>query len=160
MGEIISIGMVKLNGESLYLELEYTDEDYITDWVKKNVLPRLTNVKVSKGEARNQILDFVGNNNPYLVSYVIEFDGAYLYKLLGVNDKGGNKVLPFHWILLDFASMLFAIDIDPTFFDLKKKENLATQLGLDYSGHVENHALIDAKILREIYLKLTSVTPC
>jgi len=35
-GEILSIGMVKLSGEELYIELEYKGES--SDWVKKHIL--------------------------------------------------------------------------------------------------------------------------
>ncbi len=153
-GEILSIGMVKLNGEELYLEIEYSPQDYMSEWVIKNVLPRLTGNKIPREEVKNEIIRFTGTGNPYLIGYVTEFDGLYLYKLCNVKDGADNKGLPFHWIILDFASMLFSYGIDPTFFDVKKKYNLATKLGLDHSQYKENHALDDAKFLRDAYLKI------
>lgn len=84
-GEILSIGLIKLNGEELYLEVECTEEP--SEWVSKNVIPLLTEPKVSREEATKRIIEFAENKNYYLVSYVIEFDAPFLYKLIGVSQK-------------------------------------------------------------------------
>ena len=42
-GEILSIGLVRVNGEELYLELEHEGE--VSDWTKQNIL---TNLKAEK----------------------------------------------------------------------------------------------------------------
>jgi hypothetical protein len=51
-GEILSVGLVKLRGEELYLELECDGE--IDEWPKKNILPTLKQKKYSKAEARKK----------------------------------------------------------------------------------------------------------
>lgn len=153
-GEILSIGMVKMSGEELYLEIENDGET--SDWVKENILPMLNSQKVSKEEAVKKITEFAGDNNPHLVSYVIEFDAPFFYKLMGVGSEKGNKDLPFHWIILDFASFLFATGMSPVAFSSKEKESLVKELGIDISNYKEHHALEDAKLLREVYLKLVS----
>ena len=45
-GEILSLGIVKMNGEELYLELETEAE--LTGWVQEHVVPFLTEEKVSR----------------------------------------------------------------------------------------------------------------
>ena len=140
-GEILSIGLVKLNGEKFYLELECDAEP--SEWVKENIIPTLKGPKVSREEAGKQITEFVGSGKPYMVAFVNSFDAIYTYKLMGIDGH------PFNWIPIDFASMLFAEGIDPNF---SYKE-----LGIDTSKYHMHNALDDAKVLREVYLKLTEL---
>lgn len=153
-GEILSIGMVKMSGEELYLEIEHKGE--VSEWVAKKLLPNLTEQKVSRNEARERILSFAGDTKPFLISYVAEYDAPFLYKLLGVNDQkdNGNRDLPYHWIVLDFASMLFLLGKDPTDFPGESKMAIAKELGIVLAKYRPHHAMDDAKLLREVYLKM------
>lgn len=144
-GEILSIGLVKLNGEELYLELEHWGE--IDEWVKQNVLPKFTQEKVSRKKAIAKINQFVGKKKPYLVAYVNQFDAVYLYKLFGVGDH------PFHWLPIDFASFLFFCGIDPEAICSNDKK-FFERIGMEPSH--SHHALEDAGNLRNIYLKLVN----
>ncbi len=146
-GEILSIGLVKLDGEELYLELVYDGE--VDEWVKKHVLPLLSLEKVSREEALKKVGAFAGSGKPYMLSYVNQFDAMYWYKLLG-----GVKGNPFHWIPIDFASMLFAEGIDPQAYNWRRKESFFPTLGIDHGKYRENHALDDARMLREVYFAL------
>lgn len=137
-GEILSIGLVKSNGEELYLELEYNGE--VSNWVKENVIPLLQNKKVERQEAVRKIKEFVGNSKPYAISHVNQYDTIYLYKLLGLGNGGEN---PFFWMPVDFASILFGMGIDPE-----------SDWGVDKTKYREHHALDDAKLLREAYLRI------
>lgn len=144
VGELMSIGMVKSTGEELYLELEYEHEPH--PWVIEHVIPFLTNQKVSKSEARQRLIDFLGPDKPYLMAYVNQFDAIYWYKLFESAQEH-----PAFWIPLDFASVLFASGRDPgsmgqtAFFE---------ELGIDKSVYQEHNALSDAKLLRDVYLAL------
>lgn len=147
-GEILSIGFVKLNGEELYLELEYSGP--MDTWVKKRILPTLKKRKVDRKTAVLLTKKFVGKGEPYLISYVNQYDTIYLYKLFGSAKK------PFHWVPIDFASILFGNEISPEAYFLKDKENFFTEIGIDVSKFKHTHnALGDAKLLREVYLKMT-----
>ena len=150
-GEIISLAMVKPNGEELYLEIEH--EGYTSEWVKQHVIPFLDQEKVSAASAAEQIRKFVGPNKPFLVSYVSEYDGIYLYKLMDVTDDGGNKALPFHWIFVDFSSMLFSYGKDPAYF-AEHRDEFLKQFDLDPAQYRHHHALDDARMLRDAYQKL------
>ncbi len=146
-GEILSVGIVKLNGESLYLEIEY--EGDVHPWVEENILPTLVEEKLSREEARYKILEFVGESKPFMLAYVPQYDMIFLTKLFGV----GN--MPFHMMAIDFASMLYADGIDPERMREENRGELASELGLnpnDYRGHF---ALDDAKMLRDVYIKMT-----
>lgn len=149
-GELLSLGFVKFDGSELYMELDYQGE--MDPWVTANVIPALTQPKISHAEAIQKMNEFLGPNHPFLIAYVNQFDTIYLYKLLKV--QSGTKDYPFHWIQLDISSMLFANGIDPQRFSIKNKESLVKELNIDTSGYREHHALDDARLLREIYLKL------
>jgi hypothetical protein len=144
LGELISIGLVKTGGEELYLELEYAGTP--NAFVQREVLPRLSGPKVPAREAVARIKAFVGDGRPYMVSEGGHYDVLYVYKLFGIEAH------PFHWIPLDFASMLFGQGISPVIDDL------ARQLGIDRSRFRPHHALDDARLLREIYLRVTEGT--
>ena len=144
-GEILSIGLVKTDGEELYLELEYDGET--SEWVKENVTPLLTEEKISRKSAIRLIKQFVGDKEPHMVCYVNQFDAIYLYKLFGTDNY------PFYWIPIDFASMLFAAGISPGAYNHGDKHNFFKELGIDYTKYKEHHALDDAKLLRQVYLK-------
>ena len=147
MGEILSVGLVKLSGEELYLELEYDGE--VSDWVRDNLLHTLTKEKVSREEAKVTIKEFLGPDKPYMMAYVNQFDAIYTYKLFGIDPQ------PFHWLPIDFASMLFAHGYDPELLcDFSKT---AEVLGIDHAAYQQHNALDDAKFLREAYLKLVSM---
>lgn len=48
-GEILSLGMIKMNADELYLKLEY--EGDVDEWPKENILPTLRGEKCSRAEA-------------------------------------------------------------------------------------------------------------
>ena len=143
-GEILAIGMVKEDGEELYLELECNAP--CNGWVIKNILPTLTQEKVSREVAKKLICDFVGGDQPVMVGFVNQFDTIYLYKLFSSPDT------PFFWVPLDFASMLFTRGYDPE--DYMGEGKLFRELGVDNKKYQLHNALDDAKLLRETYLAL------
>ena len=145
-GEILSVGLVTLDGIELYLELEY--DGPIDPWVEKNIIPTLNRPKISRRAALNIIRKFVGKKMPYLVAYVNQYDVIYTYKLFQRKDE------PFYWLPIDFASILFALGINPEAYYPKDKENFFKKIGIDSSKYHEHNALDDAKFLRDVYLKM------
>src|SRR3989338_480657 len=141
-GELLSIGMVKPSGEELYLEIKHLGET--SDWVRRNVLPYFTGPMVSRDEARTKIKEFIGPFEPYLMSYVNQFDAIYWYKLFGMEDQ------PAYWLPIDLASILFGLGINPTNFSNQK---FLQELGIDSSKYKKHNALDDARFLREVYTK-------
>jgi DNA polymerase III epsilon subunit-like protein len=143
-GELLSVGLVKPNGDELYIELDYDGECH--PWVIENVLPHLDGVTIKKNEARRMISEFLGDRKPFLISYVNQLDAVYWYDFFG-----SAKEHPAFWIPIDFASILFAYGYSPNSLGNKK---LHQELGIDFDyesrGH---HALDDARFLKEVYMK-------
>lgn len=149
-GEILSIGIVKHSGEELYIELEQPSES--TDWVIKHILPNLKETKTySKSEAVEAITVFLAGTQPFAVGFVDNYDVIYLTKIFGV----GN--LPFRWVTIDFASILFAIGINPVKFKTDEKGAISfyKKLGIELKNYRQHHALDDAKLLRDVWMKIT-----
>lgn len=147
-GEILSIGMVNMQGKSLYLELESNVEP--NDWVKKHILPSLNKKKISKEEAIKKIWDFVGEEKPYVMSHVNQFDIIFFYKFLGIS--GGKEKNPFVYIPLDFATLLFFTGHNPAHY-FGRVSKIKEEFGIDLNKYRSHHSLDDAKKLREVYLK-------
>ena len=141
LGELISIGLVKLGGEELYLELEYSGP--VNAYVVREVLPKLSGQTVTREEAVARIKAFVGEGRPYMLSHAGHYDAIYVNKLFGIEEQ------PFNWVPLDFASMLFSHGVSPA-------EDLFARFGLDRGGYRNDHALDDARFLREVYLCATA----
>jgi DNA polymerase III epsilon subunit-like protein len=143
-GEILSIGMVKANGEEFYIELECAAAP--SEWVKEHILPTLTGEKVSREEARRRIAAFVGDGEPVMVAHVNQYDTLYFYKLYDGPET------PFFWMPLDFASILYARGYDPD--EIGPGSKLYADLGIDDAQYHQHHALDDARLLRETFMKL------
>jgi len=150
-GEILSIGLVKITGENLYLELEYDGE--VSAWVKKNIVPTLNDKKVSRKKAIEKIKNFIGKKKPYIVSYVNQFDIVYTHKLF---DSQNIEEIPFYWLPIDFASILFGMGIDPETYFPEDKRNFLREIEVDVSKYKIHNALSDAELLREVYLKMVT----
>jgi len=147
-GEILSLGFAKLNGEELYLELDFKGE--ADKWPKENILPGLNEKKVTPKEAVKKIEGFIGNEKPYLVAYVNQFDMTYFYKLFGLDNFNER----FNWIPVDFASILFAMDINPEIL-VEREKSFFNKLDIDLTKYHQHNALDDAKLMREVYLSLS-----
>jgi DNA polymerase III epsilon subunit-like protein len=146
IGEIMSIGLVKPTGEELYLEMDY-DERSLHPWVKENVLPYMSGEKVTKKEALEKIWEFIGRGEekPFLMAYVNQFDSIYWYRLF--DDP---KDHPVFWIPIDFASILFAFGFNP---ETMRVEEFYQWLGVDTKKYHKHNALDDAKMLFDVYNK-------
>ncbi len=150
--DLLSIGLVKPNGEELYLEIEFDGE--IDPWVKKNVFPYLTGEKVSREEAAKKIRSFIGKSKPHLVAYVNQFDWMGICKLFDANNPSQiSERIPFHYVPIDFSSMLFERGIEPGIPPTK----IANQYGIDISDINEHNALDDAKLLKRLYDKIIKI---
>lgn len=151
--ELLSFGAVTLDGHKFYCEIDQ-DQSSSSDFVKEHILPTLTGPKISIAQARIQITDFVkehfGEHHPHLVTYVYKYDAYHWYKLFGYDDDLTQR------IILDFASMLFALGVSPEAHSAKHRDGFLIDLGIDVDQFVKHNALDDALILREAYMKLTA----
>ncbi len=140
--EFLSLTLIKENDEELSLEIETTTQ--INDFTKENVVPHLIGNIISKQEARDKIRKFVGDEKPYFLSYVNSFDWMGICGLFWVFE------VPFFWIPLDFASLLFSKWIAPE----TTPEELAEKYGISLENHQKHSALDDARLLKKVYEKM------
>lgn len=149
-GEILSLAIVKLSGEELYLELESSAP--VDPWVARHIVPTLTGPKVSLQQAKLRIKKFIGRKMPFAIAYVDNYDSLYFVKLFGVGK------LPFKWMTIDFSSILFAHGIDPT--KMLASESAAKtfyrSLGIDLTKYQAHHALDDARLLRDVWTRIVA----
>ncbi len=149
-GELLSIGIVKLNGDELYLEIEHDGDT--SEWVAKNIIPTLKEDKTTRESTESQIREFLGVSMPFAVGFVDNYDVIYLTKIFGAGK------LPFRWMTIDFASILFAIGVNPVKYQLDSSgaKSFYRKLGIDMKKYRQHHALDDAKLLRDVWIKLVS----
>jgi DNA polymerase III epsilon subunit-like protein len=145
-GEILSLALIKSSGEELYLEIDYSGP--LSEFVQDRVLPYLTQNKVTKEIAKELIIKFVGEKKLTLVTFVNQFDFVYLTKIIPYQE------LPFTSIPIDFASILFAIGIDPNDYKENSGYKLMKNLQIDTTLFKPHFALDDTRLLKEVYLKL------
>jgi hypothetical protein len=149
-GELLSVAMVTLDEQELYVELAHQGE--VSAWVQQHVVPMLRGPAVSRQQAKDTICEFLGNRNPYAIGFVDNYDIIYLTKLFGAGK------LPFRWMSIDFASILFAIGVNPVKFlsDQQGAKAFYRRIGIDVRAYKQHFALDDARLLRDVWKKLTS----
>lgn len=147
-GEILSLGMVKGNGEEIYLEVNRSGM-MIDPWVVDHVIPYLRGESQPVNVARGLLRDFIGTGKPYLVSFVNQYDTIFLHKLFDVQRDTRTEV-PQHWIHVDFASILFGFGENPESYRLEN-ESFMRELGIEKARYNKHFALDDAKLLRDMY---------
>ena len=134
--ELISIGMVKENGDVYYAEVSGVDYSKADDWVKENVVNHLMGCKYLKTrqEICSEIINFVGVS-PEFWAYYCSYDWVALCQLYGKMID-----LPLSW-------PMFCRDLKQYAGD----EKLPKQRG------TEHHALEDALWTKEAYEYVKSV---
>src|SRR5216684_5450946 len=82
--DLLSIGMVREDGETLYLENLSADLSRANDWVHDNVIPHLDLVQhgVARDEIGPKVLAFVGDA-PEFWAYYADYDWVVLCQLYG-----------------------------------------------------------------------------
>jgi DNA polymerase III epsilon subunit-like protein len=149
-GEVLSIGVVKLSGEEFYIELE--NDQPCSEWVTKNIVPSLKEEKFPREVAVSKLQEFLGESMPFAVGFVDNYDVIYMTKLCGEGK------LPFRWMTVDFASILFALGVNPVKYQLDSSgvKTFYRKLGIDMKKYRHHHALDDAKLLRDVWMKLVN----
>lgn len=82
--DLISIGMVKENGESLYMISSEFDESKASDWVKENVLSRIgrDEKRFTRKEIAEAVKQFAGESPVFWADYC-SYDWVSLCQLFG-----------------------------------------------------------------------------
>lgn len=136
--DLISIGMVREDGATLYLENRDCDHSRASDWVKENVLSQL---KGGPGLNRAGIADAVkkfAGDKPEFWGYYADYDWVVLCQLYGTMMD-----LPNGW-------PMFCLDIKQVCVVLGDPDLPAQDAG-------EHHALADARWNRKAWEFLMSM---
>lgn len=123
--DLISIGIVREDGEEFYAEVDGVDWSKANEWVINNVKPHLTGVRFSREEIARRIVEFVGPK-PEFWAYYADYDWVVLCQLFGRMID-----LPSGW-------PMFCMDIKQLCVSLGNPE-------LPKQTNTEHHALADAR---------------
>jgi hypothetical protein len=131
--ELLSIGMVREDGKTMYLENLSADYSLASEWVKENVIPHLDLVKhgVAREEIGPKVRDFAGDK-PEFWAYYADYDWVVLCQLFGQMIN-----LPEGW-------PMYCRDVKQLCDDLGNPK-------LPEQSSTEHHALADAKWTREAH---------
>ena len=80
--DLISIGMVREDGKTLYLESADCNRSLASDWVKENVFPHLSGPLVSREHIASEVVKFAGTG-PEFWAYYCSYDWVVLCQLFG-----------------------------------------------------------------------------
>lgn len=81
--DLLSIGMVREDGETFYAEPAECDRSRADDWVRANVLPHLDpTALLPRAEISRRIVEFAGSS-PEFWAYYADYDWVALCQLYG-----------------------------------------------------------------------------
>lgn len=133
--DLISIGLVREDGQELYLESDDVDWRKASQWVLENVHPHLTGEnKFTRKTIAALIQKFVGDE-PKFWAYYADYDWVVLCQLYGTMMQ-----LPKGW-------PMFCRDLGQALDGVPREE-------VPQQGKGEHHALSDARWVRDTHLWL------
>jgi hypothetical protein len=129
--DLLSIGMVREDGETYYAESDACDFGAASDWVRENVFPHLTGKRLPRARIAQDICYFAGDK-PEFWAYYADYDWVALCQLFGTMMS-----LPQGW---------------PMYCrDLKQIVDMAGNPTLPKQDTTEHHALSDAIWTRDAW---------
>jgi len=140
--DLISIGLVRADGEEYYAECSEYNENRATPWLRENVLPQLSGKIVdgrlkSRGHIRRDLLDFCGEN-PEFWGWYGSYDWVCLCQIFGTMMD-----LPNGWPMFIRDAMQIRDDARNDWLPPRARDE------------IEHHALGDARWQRRVYEYLT-----
>lgn len=138
--DLISVALVREDGRFYYAESSEVNEDLCNDWVKKNVLPKRTDIiRRPRTEIRDGLRAFVGDDRPRFWGYYSDYDWVVFCWLFGAMID-----LPPCWPMycLDLKQELARLNVS--------KDLLPTQDDPAY----EHNALCDARWIMKAHQAL------
>lgn len=129
--DLLSIGMVREDGETYYAEPVETDRSRASEWVRENVLPYLNGPMKTRERIADEVIAFAGDA-PEFWAWYADYDWVALCQLFGTMMD-----LPIGW-------PMFCRD----YRQVTSGESLPKQ---DKQDGPEHHALSDARWLARVY---------
>ena len=81
--DLISIGIVSEDGGEFYAISSEFAEDKASDWVRQNVLSKLSGSRETRAAIKKRLLDFIGETSPEFWGYFADYDWVLLCWLMG-----------------------------------------------------------------------------
>lgn len=132
--ELISIGIVAEDGRELYLENIEFNWANATAWLMENVYPHLNGYRLTRSDIRNNILEFLANDDAIeFWGYFADYDWVLFCQLFG------------RMIDLPKPLPMFCMDL----MQLQKMKSIR----IKQANSIHN-ALQDARWIKETYFKI------
>jgi len=119
--DLISIALVKSNGESLYCVSNQFKEKNVDSWLKKNVIANLGKTQpISRQKIKEEILRFLGNQEVEFWGYYCSYDWVAFCQLFGkMLDLPSN----YSYYCQDLKQLAKATDFDTKTIKQDDKHN-------------------------------------
>lgn len=156
---LISVGMVTLEGNELYVVLNDYDKSQLTAWVRDNVLDKIAGQEgVTKKQACEQISAFLENyadgETVSLVAAGKAMDMILLFQLWHTQYPH-RKQFHFSECLPYYLNHRAHFDLDTLFYAAGLDPNLEREEFVGEPEYNQKHdALYDAIVIRRCYLKV------
>lgn len=160
---LVSLGLVTLEGASLYVILNDYDRAQVTPWLRENVLAHIDPAEaVSSTEAYRIVSDwlsaYAGRDRIRLVSAGLGLDITLLFQLWAYANPTGD----FHWLHCLPPSLNHSGHVDlNTLFSIAglDPQRMREEFAPMSAGGRRHDALSDAQVVRNCYLKLITTHP-
>lgn len=161
---LVSLGLVTLEGDSLYITLNDYDRAQVTPWLRENVLAHINaDTSVSSSQAFRIVSDwlseYAGKGRIRLVSAGLGIDVTLLFQLWAYEKPGGGD---FHWLHCLPPSLNHSGHVDlNTLFSIAglDPQRMREEFAPIAAGGRRHDALSDAQVVRNCYLKLIHQYP-
>jgi len=156
---LISIGIITLEGDSLYITLNDYDGSQITPWLKDNVLNSIDEkTSVSSKEAASLVNSFLNNYSEgekiSIVSWGLSQDLILFFELFKYLNI--DNIDDYHYLyhLPDYLQHHCGIDLATLFLVSGIDLGISRAQYAGVEDEVRHNSLSDAKVVRKCFLRL------
>lgn len=156
---LVSLGLVTMGGEELYLTLDDYDQDQVTDWLKENVLSMIDPKGRVNSQTAYEILNkwlksLAGDGRISLVSAGLGSDLLLLFELYKYSHPNLKYFHALQCLPL-YLNHVEHFDLNTLYFLAGKDPSTYRDQFVNSSAQSERHnALYDANLARKSFLKL------
>tara|TARA_B100001540_G_C15779019_1_gene630053 strand:- start:1093 stop:1653 length:561 start_codon:yes stop_codon:yes gene_type:complete len=155
---LVSLGLVTLDGNELYLTLNDYEDSQISHWVNENVISKIDKRKSLNSykaciEVDNFLKKYSNGENVIIVSAGKATDIILIFQLYH-SLHTHRKYFHFSECLPDYINHRMHIDLDTMFIMAGINPKINREEYCKSSDANKHNALYDAKIVRKCYLKL------
>ncbi len=156
---LVSLGLVNLEGDQLYVSLNDYSENQVTEWLRENVLNQIDSTKsISSKEAFKLVSEWLENySNGEKIHLVSAGKGADLILLFELWKYSKFNLKYFHSLhcLPDYLNHNSHFDLNTLFMVAGIKTDIDREYFVrNYTSNKRHNALYDAIILKECFIKL------